>query len=154
MNINIKTNISNKFKEIMIFIEAPKLSKEVQNVVDYVSELNSLPAQISANKNNEIYFINVKDIIYFFSKDKYNYIKTNKDEYRIKYKLYELEEKLDKRNFVRISKSCIINMNQVKCFDTNILGTIKVKMKDDTENVVSKRNVSYIMKILNERGKI
>lgn len=45
-------------------------------------------------------------------------------------------------------------MNQVKCFDTNILGTIKVKMKDDTENVVSKRNVSYIMKILNEKGKI
>ena len=91
MNINIKTNISNKFKEIMILIEAPKLSKEVQNVVDYVSELNSLPIQISANKNNEIYFINVKDIICFFSKDKYNYIKTNKDEYRIKYKLYELE---------------------------------------------------------------
>ena len=46
MNINIKTNISNKFKEIMILIEAPKLSKEVQNVVDYVSELNSLPIQI------------------------------------------------------------------------------------------------------------
>ena len=72
----------------------------------------------------------------------------------IEHKILISEEKLDKRNFVRISKSCIINMNQVKCFDTNILGTIKVKMKDDTENVVSKRNVSYIMKILNEKGKI
>lgn len=154
MNINIKTSISNKFKEIMILIKAPELSKEVQNVVDYIAEINALPNQISANKNNDIYFINVKDIICFFSKDKCNYIKTSEDEYRIKYKLYEIEEKMNKRNFFRISKSCIINMNQVKCFDINILGTIRVKMKDDTENIVSKRNVSNIMKILRERGNL
>ena len=54
MNINVKTNISNKFKEIMIAIEAPKLTKEVQNIIDYASDLNPLPNQIIANKNNEI----------------------------------------------------------------------------------------------------
>lgn len=154
MNINVKTNISNKFKEIMIAIEAPKLTKEVQNIIDYASDLSPLPNQIVANKNNEIYFIELKDIICFFSKDKYIYIRTKNDEYRVKYKLYEIEEKLDKRIFIRISKSCIINMEQVECFDTSILGTIKVKLKDNTKEIVSKRNVSNVMKILNERGKI
>lgn len=154
MNINVKTNISNKFKEIMIAIEAPKLTKEVQNIIDYASDLSPLPNQIVANKNNEIYFIELKDIICFFSKDKYIYIRTKNDEYRVKYKLYEIEEKLDKRNFIRISKSCIINMEQAECFDTSILGTIKVKLKDNTKEIVSKRNVSNVMKILNERGKI
>ncbi len=154
MNINVKTNISNKFKEIMIAIEAPKLTKEVQNIIDYASDLNPLPNQIIANKNNEIYFIELKDIICFFSKDKYIYIRTKNDEYRVKYKLYEIEEKLDKRIFIRISKSCIINMEQVECFDTSILGTIKVKLKDNTKEIVSKRNVSNVMKILYERGKI
>lgn len=154
MNINVKTNISNKFKEIMIAIEAPKLTKEVQNIIDYASDLSPLPNQIVANKNNEIYFIELKDIICFFSKDKYIYIRTKNDEYRVKYKLYEIEEKLDKRSFIRISKSCIINMEQAECFDTSILGTIKVKLKDNTKEIVSKRNVSNVMKILNERGKI
>lgn len=154
MNINVKTNISNKFKEIMIAIEAPKLTKEVQNIIDYASDLSPLPNQIVANKNNEIHFIELKDIICFFSKDKYIYIRTKNDEYRVKYKLYEIEEKLDKRNFIRISKSCIINMEQAECFDTSILGTIKVKLKDNTKEIVSKRNVSNVMKILNERGKI
>ena len=154
MNINVKTKISSKLKEIMVAIEAPKLSKEVQSIIDFASDLNSLPRQIISYKNNEIYFIDVQDIICFFSKDKYNYIRTVEDIYKVKYKLYEVEEKLDKRNYIRISKSCIINMRQVECFDTSILGTIEVKLKDNTKEVVSKRNVSNVMKILNERGKI
>ena len=154
MNINVKTKISSKLKEIMVAIEAPKLSKEVQSIIDFASDLNSLPRQIISYKNNEIYFIDVQDIICFFSKDKYNYIRTVEDIYKVKYKLYEVEEKLDKRNYIRISKSCIINMRQVECFDTSILGTIEVKLKDNTKEVVSKRNVSNVIKILNERGKI
>ncbi len=154
MNINVKTNISNKFKEIMVAIEAPKLNNEVQNIVEYISDLNSLPSQIIGNKNNEIYIINLKDIICFFSKDKHNYIRTSENEYMVKYKLYEIEKKLDRRNFIRISKSCIINIEQVKYFDTSILGTIEVKLKDDTKEIVSKRKVSNVMKILNERRKL
>lgn len=154
MNINVKTNISNKFKEIMVAIEAPKLNNEVQNIVEYISDLNSLPSQIIGNKNNEIYIIDLKDIICFFSRDKYNYIRTEEGEYKVKYKLYEIEKNLDKRNFIRISKSCIINMEQVKCFDTTILGTIEVKLKDNTKEIVSKRKVSNVMKMLNERGNL
>ena len=45
-------------------------------------------------------------------------------------------------------------MNQIICFDTSILGTITVKMKDDTQEKVSKRNVSQIMKILKQRGNL
>ncbi len=154
MNINVKTSISNKFKEIIVGIEAPKLSQEVQNIIDYVSDLNSLPSQIIANRNNEIYLVELKDVMCFYSKDKYNYIRTKDNEYRVKYKLYEIEEKLNKRSFIRISKSCIVNLEQVEYFDTSILGTINVKLKDNTKEVVSKRNISSVMKILNERGNI
>ena len=107
-----------------------------------------------ANKNNEIYFIKIEDIICFFSQDKYNYIRTKDGIYRLKYKLYEIEEVFNSKDFIRISKSCIININQVKCFDTNTLGTLVVKLNDNTQEIVSKRNVSQIMKLLRERSKI
>ena len=32
--------------------------------------------------------------------------------------------------FIRISNSCIININHVECFNTGIVGTIMVKFKD------------------------
>ena len=66
-------------------------------------------------------------------------------------KLYELEEALDKNDFIKISNSCIVNINQVECFDISILGTIVVKLKDDTKENVSKRNIKKVKQMLKER---
>ncbi len=154
MKIKIKTNISSEYEEPILTINAPEMTDEIKTVVDYVSKLGTVPSQIVANKDNEIYFVDLEKVICFFSEDKYNYIRTKDDVYRLKYKLYEIEEIFGGSDFIRISKSCIININQVKCFDTSILGTIIVKLKDDTQEKVSKRNVPQIMKILKERGKM
>lgn len=154
MKIKINTNISKEFKEVVLTINTPELNDEVEKIIKYISNIDIIPSQIVANKDNKIYFIDLEKIVCFFSKDKYNYIRTSEGIYRLKYKLYELEELLDTKNFIRISKSCIININQVECFDTSILGTIIVKLKDNTQEIVSKRNVSRIMKLLNERRKI
>ena len=154
MEIKITTNISNEFKETSITVNAPELSDELQNVINYISNINTTPHQIMASKNNEIYFIDLDKIICFFSKNKYNYARTQDGTYKIKYKLYELEKLLKTKDFIRISNSCIINIQQVVCFDTSILGTILVKLNDDTQETVSKRNVSHIMKLLKERGNL
>lgn len=151
--MEIKTNISKEFDDTKIIINAPELTEELQNIIKYISDINEVPSQIIANKNNEIYFIDLKNIITFFSKDKYVYAKTKEDNYRIKYKLYELE-KLLKKDFIRISNSCIINIEQIECFDTSIVGTILVKLRDGTIENVSKRNISSIMKFLRQRGNL
>lgn len=154
MKIKINTNISSEFEETSITINAPELSEEIQNLIQYISNINTIPSQIVASKNNKIYFIDLEKVICFFSKDKYNYVRIKEGTYKIKYKLYELEEILKQKDFIRISNSCIININQVECFDTSILGTVLVKLKDNTQETVSKRNVAPIMKLLKERGNL
>ncbi len=154
MDIKINTNISSEFEETSITINAPELSDEIQNLIQHISNINTIPNQIVANKNNKVYFINVEKVICFFSKDKYNYVRIKEGTYKIKYKLYELEEIFKQKDFIRISNSCIININQVECFDTSILGTVLVKLKDNTQETVSKRNVAQIMKLLKERGNL
>ena len=154
MRIKINTNISSEFKETSITINAPELSNEVQNLITSISNINTIPHQIVASKDNEIYFIDLEKVLCFFSKEKYNYVKTQEGTYKIKYKLYELEDMLKSKDFIRISNSCIINIKQVKCFDTSILGTVLVKLKDHTQEEVSKRRVGQIMKLLRERGNL
>lgn len=151
MGIKINTNISNEYKETSITINAPEMNQDVQNLIKYISNIDIIPNQIVANDDNKIYFIDLENIICFFSKNKYNYVRTKEGAYRVRYKLYELEDILKNKNFIRISNSCIINMNQVKYFDTSILGTISVHLKDSTHEVVSKRYVSEITKILKQR---
>lgn len=151
MSIKINTNISSEFKETSITINAPELSDEIQNIIKYVSNINTTPTQIVATEDNKIYFIDLDKVISFFSKDKYNYVRVKEGTYKIKYKLYELEEIFKDRDFIRISNSCIINVKQVECFDTSILGTVIVKLKDNTQETVSKRNFTQIKKLLDER---
>ncbi len=152
MDIKINTNVSDAFQETSITINTPKLSDEIQDIIRYISHIDTIPNRIIAHKNNEIYFIDLNNIICFFSKDRYNYIRTKEDTYKVRYKLYEIEDIFKTKDFIRISNSCIINIHQVECFDTSILGTILVKLKDHTQETVSKRNVSQIMKLLKERG--
>ncbi len=154
MEMKINTNISSEFKETSITINAPELTKEIQNLLQYVSHINEMPNQIMASENNKIYFIDLERVICFFSKDKYNYVRVKEGTYKIKQKLYELEDSLRGKDFIRISNSCLIHINQVECFDTSVLGTILVRLKDGTQERVSKRRVGQIMKLLRERGNL
>ena len=152
--IKISTHISSEFKEPEIIINAAELTEEIQELITYISNINSTPSQIIGDKNNKMYFINIEHIVCIFSKEKYNYVRTKEGIYRIKYKLYELEEILNKKDFIRISNSCIININQVENFDISILGTILVNLKDKSQEAVSKRNIVQIRKLLKERGNL
>ena len=69
MEIKINTNISEEFSNITININAPKMTEEVENIIRQISNINSIPNQVIGYINNEIYFIELKDIICFFSKD-------------------------------------------------------------------------------------
>ena len=152
MSFKIRTNISKEFQEIEICINAPERTKEVvllENLL--VQQSGDVLNQIIGMQNNDIFIIDVKDVILFFSEEKNNYCRTKEGVYRIKEKLYSLEENLSQNDFIRISNSAIININNVKCFNTSIIGTIIVKFKDETEEKVSSRRVSDVMKFLKNR---
>ena len=151
MNIKVNTNISKEFDEITINVNAPELTENLQKILNSLLIVSSEKEEIVATNNNEIFLIKLKDILYFFSDDKNNYAKTNNGVYRVKEKLYELEEQLARNKFIRISNSCIINIEKTKCFDVSKIGSLIAKMEDDTKQEVSKRRIKSVMKFLNER---
>ncbi|MDR0919563.1 MAG: LytTR family transcriptional regulator [Oscillospiraceae bacterium] len=76
------------------------------------------------------------------------YAITDDDEYIVKMRLYELEERLSKSKFVRVSNSEIINLGKVKDFDLSFSGSICVRFVDNTTTFVSRRFVTKIKKFL------
>lgn len=151
MNIKVSTNISNEFEDVTININAPKMTEDLQKIINNLSSISSIKEEIVATKNNEIYLLNTKDILYFYSDEKNIYAKAKSETYRVKDKLYELEENLPKNKFIRISNSCIINIEKTLSFDASIIGSLVAKMEDGTKQEVSKRKISNVMKFLNER---
>ena len=153
MDIKVNTNISKEFNDTIIKIEvtAPEVTEDIQKFLNNISQITKKKEEIVATKNNEIFLLKSKNVYYFYSDEKNNFAKTNDGIYKIKEKLYELEENLDEKKFIRISNSCIINIDKTKCFDVSQIGSLFAKMEDNTKQEVSKRKIKNVMNFLNER---
>ena len=151
MNIKINTNISNEYQDIQITINAPSLDKQTQLIIDTISNISSDCTQIIGQLYNNVYILQIDDILCFYADEKYNYCQTLQNKFRVKNTLYELEQRLNKQNWIRISNSCIVNLNRIKCFDIGTVGSIVVVLEDGSKKDVSKRKIKDVMKLLKER---
>ena len=153
MNINIETNFLNNIEldKIEIKITAAKPSKELSSIINTIQNISEKINLITAKRENNVYVLNVNDIEKLYSKEKNTYCFYNNQEYKIKKRLYELENLLDSNLFLRISNSCIINIEKIDCFDMGIVCITVVKFKDGTFENVSKRKLSTVIQYLNER---
>ena len=133
---------------INIILKFNKKNIEVSDLIDYINKYNK--KKILVHKGYESFMIDYKKIILFYSENKNNYCKTRDEVYRIKNKLYELENV--NHDFIRISKRCIININYVKSFNTSQTGKIIVVLVDGTIENVSRRRIRDVLDFLDDRS--
>lgn len=141
MKINANKN------EINILIEESE-EINIEDFITYIQKYNE--RKIIVSQDNQKLQIDFEDIIVFYSDKKYNYCRTKNGEYKIKNRLYEIENCSE--DLIRISKSCIININHVTSFDMGEKGRIAVKLDDGTKEIVSRRKIKEVMNFLDERG--
>ena len=118
MKINIieKEKLDLPPNNVNVILEYKFKEKSIDMLEQYINNYNNtINNVIVRNKFNSLIPINKKDIILFYSQDKINYCQTLEHEYIIQSKLYEIE-KFDK-DFLRISKNCIVNIKHIKCFE-------------------------------------
>ncbi len=144
--MKVEVKIDSSCTEPKIIIMASSVTEEVSNILKKLSE-DTLQI-ISGSKDGKIKVLKQEDLIRIYASDKKIFAVTDKGEYVLRQRLYELEERLDTRWFVRISNSEIINLKKVSHFDLSITGTICVRLSDNTTTYVSRRYVSKIKKIL------
>lgn len=145
--MQVKAVINEKYEEIEIHVCNQDINRQVKELVEDISGFVNQGLMVQA-ENGDKTMLSEKDIIGFFSEEQKVYAKTPEAVYLVPKKLYELENELDANRFVRISKSEIINLKQIKRLDMSISGTIRVIMKDDSESYTSRRNVVKLKKAL------
>ncbi len=97
--------------ETEIVIRCSYISPDLQKIID---EIQLCTFSINAYKDGSIKRLNRESICYIESVDEKTFIYCENDVYDCRMKLYELEEKLVKSTFVRISKSCILNIDFIE----------------------------------------
>lgn len=147
--MQIKIELNNAYKEPEIIILTDKMTDDIDRIFKMLSDEKS---QIIAGiKNDRIEVLEPNDIIRVYANSKKVFAVTDKGEYMLRLRLYEAEERLSLNQFVRISKSEIINLKKVNSFDLNFAGTICVRFFNNEVTYVSRRYVSEIKKVLGVR---
>ena len=144
MEIEIK--IDGNYKEPKIIILTEKMSDEINLLVRKITE--DVPQMIAGFQNDQLKVLEQDDRCRIYTANNKVFANTSDGDYSLRLRLYELEERLEKNDFVRISNSEIINIRKVKAFDLSFTGTICVKLIDGTVTYVSRRYVPKIKQIL------
>ena len=71
---------------------------------------------------------------------------TEKTVYRCKEKLYELEELLENSSFVRISKSCILNIDYLESVKAVFNGKLEALLSNGEKVIINRHYVSAFKK--------
>lgn len=144
MEIEVRIDSGQKTPKVVVLTE--RMTDEVASLVKRLSDES--PQMIAGFQDDTLSILEPQDIIRVYAAAGKVYAATPQGEYTLKLRLYEAEERLDKKLFVRISNSEVINLKRVKAFDLSFTGTICVALTDGTVTYVSRRYVAKIKKVL------
>lgn len=125
-------------EEVVVYSrEKTKLTEEIERIVE--NNAKELVGYIE----REAYKIGISEIFCFVAEDNNVYAITENNKFRIKKRLYQLEEVVDD-NFIKINQSFIVNVREIKKFDSSFSGVLKVVLKNGYSDYVSRRNIKII----------
>ncbi|HIY20481.1 MAG TPA: LytTR family transcriptional regulator [Candidatus Flavonifractor merdigallinarum] len=142
--MEVKLNIVPDCGEVSVTITAPALTDEVKALAARLSGGSALTGW----QGERAYPIQEEDLLRCFAQDKGVKAQTAQGVYDLRERLYELESKLDRHTFVRISHSEIVNLKKVTALDLSLTGTIRMTLSDGTACYVSRRYVKKIKEAL------
>ena len=131
----------NHEEEVVIY------SHQRNSLVEQIESLvNSQELEITGYKEQEAVKLDLSEIFCFICEENKIFALTEKERFKIKLRLYQLEEKLP-QNFVKLNQSCIGNVKKIQRFKASVGGSLSVEFKNGYRDYVSRRQ----LKIVKER---
>lgn len=138
MTMKVECNISADCKEPFAVLHINRMTPAIAEIISMLEKEESDSVTLTGTKERKTYFIKPEDIslIRTEGREIVCYDK-RKNRYLLDRPLYELESILD-IHFVRISKSTIVNINQINHVEASFNGTMELVMKNGVTDYISR----------------
>ena len=144
--MKVQIQIEKDYVETQVIIVTKALSASIQELA---SRIEKEPLSVLTGMQNEKYaLIKPEEIFRIYADHKKVWVQTKQGLFQIRKTLYQIEELLDEKQFVRISYSEIISLSKIVNFGLSFNGTICVNCIDGSKSYVSRQYVPKIKKIL------
>ena len=121
-----------------VLIRCHAVTEEVREIAAFVK---SRQGSLTGVKDSRQYEIAVSDIYYFESVDGKTFLYTKDQVYETSYRIYELESMLRPKNFLRVSKSMLLNLMKIRSIQSALNGRFAAVLLTGEEVIISR---SYV----------
>lgn len=147
--MEVELKLDPKQREPKAVILAAELTPELKALAEQLAGLSLGPIQVREGERTLL--LPQEEFLRFYTDGKSVAAQTAAGVYAVGLRLYELEERLDRRRFVRISNSEIVNLDKVTALDLSITGTIRMTLDHAVTTYASRRCVKKIKEALGLR---
>ncbi|MBO7452379.1 MAG: LytTR family transcriptional regulator DNA-binding domain-containing protein [Clostridiales bacterium] len=131
-------------KPLTVIVEYPEWNRTVDNLVKKISKLD---ASIIGKKDDGSVMIDLFDIYYIENVERKLFIYTGDDVYRLEGSMADIENASSDYGFVRISRTCIMNIEHLKEIRQIRNSHLEAVMDNDEKLIVSRKYLSEIKKM-------
>ncbi len=136
MKIRIET--VDGLAEDEVIIRCGRVDERVRRIQQYALEQAGGP-QLTFYQGSEEYYFPLDEVLFFETESEAVYAHTAKEAYRIRHRLYELEELLP-RQFLRVSKSTIVNLSRIYSIKRDLTSSSLIQFADSHKHVYVSRH--------------
>lgn len=133
--------VHNRPSGVSVTIDCPKVDEDIKRLKTHIESFDS---RIKGMCNGNVVYVDICDIYYFDAVDNRTFLYTEKECFEVGFRLYELEEILAGKDFIRISKSQIANIRKMRSLLPQLNRTILVTLENDEDLSISRRYVKSI----------
>ena len=128
-----------------VVIRCPRLDARTSRLVEL---LRLSDARLTGEKDGETCILDGAKVLYIDTVDRGTFLYTQDGVYETRLRLYELEEQLTGWDFIRVSKSAIVNFDQVRSLRPDFGGRMRLTMSNGEVVVANRQYVPAIKKKL------
>lgn len=143
--MKIDITLDPALEELLVKVLSPGETEELHALLARLEE----PKRLTGFRDSEAIPLDPGSVLRFYGEDKEVRAQVLGEEiYTVRLRLYELEERLPRREFIRVSHSEIVNWKKVTALDLSLSGTIRVTLEGGVVTYVSRRYVKKIKEVL------
>lgn len=139
---------SEEYDDVSVIIKCSTVDAQLERLIEQI-RLYGFALQGKANGVTTL--IQPEEVLYFESIDGKTFIYQEKKVYESALRLYEIEDRLCRGYFVRVSKSTILNIQKLKSFRTQLNGKLEALLLNGERIEINRHYVTELKTRLAER---
>ena len=143
--MKITINIDPSLADTEIVINCGRLTPETERII---AALRMSDSQLTVVKDGESFILDISKIMYIESVDRKTFVYTENECYESKLKLYETEERLCGSGFLRISKSCLVQISFIRSIRAELDRRLRLTLENGEQMIVSRQYADELKKRL------